>query len=75
MRQGYSNSTSNLHLYFHDGFSVVDEKWSGPEKGPMGQWEGQWLCLCSRTSNGVAVHALVPSLLPFPLAVDIYPYL
>lgn len=25
--------------------------------------------------NGVAVHASVPSYLPFPLAVDKYPYL
>lgn len=26
-------------------------------------------------SNGLAVHASVPSHLPFPLAVDKYPYL
>lgn len=28
-----------------------------------------------QTLNGVAVHASVPSHLPFPLAVDKYPYL
>lgn len=40
-----------------------------------GRDNGFVYALGHRMLNGVAVHASVPSHLPFPLAVDKYPYL